>query len=56
MKTKAELQHQLDEVQTQVMTARQEEGNKVFAKEMENQRAEIMSRLPESRLNKGSVG
>ena len=29
----------------QVMTARQEEGNKVFVKEMEKQRAEIMSRF-----------
>ena len=45
MKTKAELQHQLDEVRTQVMTAPREEGNKIFAEDMENQRAEIMSRI-----------
>ena len=45
MKTKAELQHQLDEIQTQVMTAREEKGNKSFAEDMENQQAEIMSRL-----------
>ena len=45
METEAELQQQLDEVQTQVITARQEEGNKVFAEDMENQRAQIMSRL-----------
>lgn len=45
MKRKAELQHQLDNVQTQVMAARPVEGDKVSAKEMENQRAEIMSRL-----------
>ena len=44
-KTKADLQHQLDEVQTQVMTARQQEVNKIFAEDMEKQRAEIMSRL-----------
>ena len=45
MKTKAELQLQLDEVPMQVMTARQEEADKVFVEDMENQRAEIMSRI-----------
>ena len=45
MKTKAELQLQLDEVPMQVMTARQEEADQVFVEDMENQRAEIMSRI-----------
>ena len=45
VKATAELQHQLDEVQAQVMSARQEECNRVFAEEMENQKANIMSRL-----------
>ena len=37
MKTKAELQHQLNEIQTQAITARQVEGNKVLAEEPEGE-------------------
>ena len=55
MTTKAELQHQLDEVQVQVMTARQEEGNKVSAEDLKKQRAEIVSRLALAEQERGKL-
>ncbi|CAF9925091.1 hypothetical protein IMSHALPRED_006373 [Imshaugia aleurites] len=45
LKRKGELQHQLDEVRIQLTIAQQENENRVFAEDMENQGARIMTRL-----------